>query len=329
MLNFEQMKDYLVENNQFTKPVVAVAAADDKVVLEAIKEMNEHGFGRAILVGNEQKIMEIGKEIGLDLEENLVLDAEGPERAAALAVQCVRDGEADIIMKGLLQTKTYLKAILNRDYGLRTGKTLTAVTGFDIPKLGRMILASDCGMIVKPTLQEKVTEINDAVTLAKALHCETPLVSCLSAVETVNENMPDGIEAAILSKMNQRGQIKGCIVDGPLSLDLSISPESAAHKGVNSPVAGKADILIMPDIQAGNIFWKSMTFLAGAQSGAVIMGAAKPAVLTSRADAKEAKVNAIAMAMILERAQRENLIEKNLAAKKKPHFTNLKNPILK
>lgn len=318
------MKNYLLENTQFTKPVVAVAAADDKVVLEAIKEMNQHGFGRAILVGNTQKIHNIAKEIGLDLEENMVLDAPNSERAAALAVQCVRDGEADIIMKGLLQTKTYLKAILNKDYGLRTGKTLTAVTGFFIPKLGRMILASDCGMIVQPTLEEKVTEINDAVTLARALQCEKPLVSCLSAVETVNTNMPDGIDAAILSKMNQRGQITGCVVDGPLSLDLSISPESAMHKGVNSPVAGKADILIMPNIQAGNIFWKSMTFLAGAQSGAVIMGAAKPAVLTSRADSSEAKVNAIAMAMILERAQREELLAKNLKSKREPQFQNLK-----
>ena len=316
MLNFQEMKDFLIKNSQFTKPVVAVAAADDKVVLEAIKEMNAHGFGRAILVGNETEIRRIGAEIGLDLDENMILNAPTKERAAALAVQCVRDGEADIIMKGLLQTKTYLKAILNRDYGLRTGKTLTAVTGFNIPKLGRMILASDCGMIVAPTLDEKVTEINDATELAHALQCDMPLVSCLSAVETVNENMPDGIDAAILSKMNQRGQINGCIVDGPLSLDLSLSMESVRHKGVKSPVAGKADILIMPNIRAGNIFWKSMTFLADAHSGAVIMGAAKPAVLTSRADKMEAKVNAIAMAMILERAQRVKLIEQNLANKK-------------
>ncbi|MGI6108731.1 MAG: bifunctional enoyl-CoA hydratase/phosphate acetyltransferase [Eubacteriaceae bacterium] len=315
MLNFEEMKDYLLKNTQFTKPVVAVAAADDRVVLEAIKEMNEHGFGRAILVGDEEEIQRISREINLDLDENMILNADTKERAAQLAVQCVRDGEADIIMKGLLHTKTYLKAILNRDYGLRTGKTLNAVTGFNIPALGRMILATDCGMIVQPTLQDKIVEINSATELARALQCRMPLVSCLSAVETVNENMPDGIDAAILSKMNQRGQITGCIIDGPFSLDLSISMESVRHKGVQSPVAGKADILVMPSLQAGNIFWKSMTFLAGAHSGAVIMGAAKPAVLTSRADSKEAKVNAIAMAMTLERAQREELLARNLKSK--------------
>ena len=221
------------------------------------------------------------------------------KRAAALAVARVRDGEADILMKGLLQTKTYLQAILNRDHGLRTGKLLNAVTAFEAPHLDRMILATDCGMIVEPGLKDKIEMIGNATRLANALGCRHPKVSCVSAVETVNDNMPDGIDAAILSKMNERGQIKGCVIDGPLSMDLSISEHSVKHKGVISPVAGHADILLMPNLQAGNIFWKTMTYMAGAQSGAVIMGTSKPAVLTSRADSADAKVNSMALAMML------------------------------
>ena len=188
---------------------------------------------------------------------------------------------------------------MNRDHGLRTGKLLNAVTAFEAPHLDRMILATDCGMIVEPGLKDKIEMIGNATRLANALGCRHPKVSCVSAVETVNDNMPDGIDAAILSKMNERGQIKGCVIDGPLSMDLSISEHSVKHKGVISPVAGHADILLMPNLQAGNIFWKTMTYMAGAQSGAVIMGTSKPAVLTSRADSADAKVNSMALAMML------------------------------
>ena len=299
MYRFDEIKDRLTEMARVRKKVVAVAAAGDKVVLETIKIMNEHGFGRAILVGDADKIKQYAKEVGCDLSENTIVDEKDEKRAAALAVARVRDGEADILMKGLLQTKTYLQAILNRDHGLRTGKLLNAVTAFESAALGRVFLATDCGMIVSPTLEDKVEMIGNATTLANALGCEMPKISCLSAVETVNANMPDGYDAAVLSKMNERGQIKGCIIDGPLSMDLSISEMSVEHKGIVSPVAGKADVLLMPNLQAGNIFWKTMTYLAGAKSGAVVMGTAKPAVLTSRADTAEAKLNSVAMALLL------------------------------
>ena len=299
MYRFDEIKDRLTEMARVRKKVVSVAAAGDKVVLETIKIMNDHGFGRAILVGDADKIKQYAKEVGCDLSENTIVDEKDEKRAAALAVARVRDGEADILMKGLLQTKTYLQAILNRDHGLRTGKLLNAVTAFEAPHLDRMILATDCGMIVSPTLEDKVEMIGNATTLANALGCEMPKISCLSAVETVNANMPDGYDAAVLSKMNERGQIKGCIIDGPLSMDLSISEMSVEHKGITSPVAGKADVLLMPNLQAGNIFWKTMTYLAGAKSGAVVMGTAKPAVLTSRADTAEAKLNSVAMALLL------------------------------
>ena len=299
MYRFDEIKDRLTEMARVRKKVVSVAAAGDKVVLETIKIMNDHGFGRAILVGDADKIKQYAKEVGCDLSENTIVDEKDEKRAAALAVARVRDGEADILMKGLLQTKTYLQAILNRDHGLRTGKLLNAVTAFEATALGRVFLATDCGMIVEPSLKDKIEMIGNATRLANALGCRHPKVSCVSAVETVNDNMPDGIDAAILSKMNERGQIKGCVIDGPLSMDLSISEHSVKHKGVISPVAGHADILLMPNLQAGNIFWKTMTYMAGAQSGAVIMGTSKPAVLTSRADSADAKVNSMALAMML------------------------------
>ena len=299
MYHFKEMRDQLIKQAQTKKAVVAVAAAGDLPVLQTVKMMNDYGFGTAILVGDAAKIEYIAKETGCNLEENTVVDIKDESQAANVAVGLARNDAADIVMKGLLQTKTYLKAILNKEHGLRTGKLLNAVTAFESAALGRVFLATDCGMIVSPTLEDKVEMIGNATTLANALGCEMPKISCLSAVETVNANMPDGYDAAVLSKMNERGQIKGCIIDGPLSMDLSISEMSVEHKGIVSPVAGKADVLLMPNLQAGNIFWKTMTYLAGAKSGAVVMGTAKPAVLTSRADTAEAKLNSVAMALLL------------------------------
>lgn len=299
MYHFKEMRDQLIKQAQTKKAVVAVAAAGDLPVLQTVKMMNDYGFGTAILVGDAAKIEYFARETGCNLEENTVVDIKDESQAANVAVGLARNDAADIVMKGLLQTKTYLKAILNKEHGLRTGKLLNAVTAFESAALGRVFLATDCGMIVSPTLEDKVEMIGNATTLANALGCEMPKISCLSAVETVNANMPDGYDAAVLSKMNERGQIKGCIIDGPLSMDLSISEMSVEHKGITSPVAGKADVLLMPNLQAGNIFWKTMTYLAGAKSGAVVMGTAKPAVLTSRADTAEAKLNSVAMALLL------------------------------
>ncbi|MEG0378073.1 MAG: phosphate acyltransferase, partial [Eubacterium sp.] len=274
-------------------------AAADLAVLETIKTMNDQGFGTAILVGDANKIRAYAKEAQCDLTKNTVVDIKDDAQAATIAVALAAKGIADIVMKGQLQTKTYLRAILNKEYGLRTGKLLNAVTAFESKALGRTFLATDCGMIVSPSLSDKVEMIGNATKLANALGCELPKVSCLSAVETINDNMQDGHDSADLSKMNDRGQIKGCVIDGPLSLDLSLSMHSVNHKGITSPVAGHADILLMPNLQAGNIFWKTMTYLAEEPSGAVVMGTAKPAVLTSRADTAESKLNSIAMALLL------------------------------
>ncbi|MEF9918048.1 MAG: bifunctional enoyl-CoA hydratase/phosphate acetyltransferase [Eubacterium sp.] len=299
MYSFKEMRAQLIEQAKTKKAVVAVAAAHDLAVLETIKMMNDHGFGTAILVGDEDKIKRYADQVGCNLNENTVIDVKDEVQSATIAVASAKNGAADIVMKGLLQTKTYLRAILDKEFGLRTGKMLNAVTAFECDALGRTFLATDCGMVVSPTLKDKIEMIGNATKLANALGCELPKVACLSAVETLNENMPDGYDAAVLSKMNARGQIKGCIIDGPLSMDLSISERSVEHKGITSPVAGKADILLMPNLQAGNIFWKTMTYLAGSKSGAIVMGTAKPAVLTSRSDTAEAKLNSVTMALLL------------------------------
>lgn len=299
MYQFNEMIAKLNEMAKERKRVVAVAAAGDDEVLKAVKDMNTHGFGRAILIGDGQKIETYAKEVGVDLNENTIIDEKDDAKAAALAVKKVRDDEADILMKGLLQTKTYLRAILNKEEGLRTGKLLCSITAVEAEAIDRMLLVSDCAMVVNPSATEKVDIIHHTVELAHALGEPLPKVSLLAAVETVNDNMPDTLESAAIAKSYQQGKISGCVVDGPLSMDLSISERSARHKGIDSPVAGKADVLIMPNIQAGNIFWKTMTYLAGAKSGAIIAGTSKPAVIYSRSDSAESKINAIAMAMML------------------------------
>lgn len=299
MYTFDQMMTHLNKLAAQRKRVVAIAAAGDEVVLEAVKEMNDHGFGKAILVGDQAKIESLARELDLDLGLNEVINEPEAEKSAELAVKRVREGGADILMKGLLQTKTYLRAILNKEWGLRSGGLLSSVTALEPDALGRLILASDCGMVVQPTLTQKIQIIENCVKLAGALGEDNPKVSLLAAVETVNDNMPDTLDAAAITENFAKVKDPGCIVQGPLSFDLSISEMSAEHKGIAGPVAGHADILIMPNIQAGNIFWKTMTYMAGVPSGATIMGTTKPAVLYSRSDSVAAKLRSIALTMML------------------------------
>lgn len=308
MLDFTQIKEKVQELEKKNKrmPVVAFAQAADKVSLETAKMLNEQSLGTAILVGDEEKIIELAPEVGLNLDRNLVINVPDVHDAALRAVKaCVMD-EADVLCKGHLHTNVFLRAVLNREAGMRTGQTLCSITGVQSKQLGRMFLASDCAMIVNPNLKDKIAIINNSTILSNALGTPNPKIALLSAVEELNENMPDGYESAVITQMNRRKQIKGCIVDGPLSLDLAISPYSAENKGINSPVAGQADVLVMPNIQAGNIFWKSMSYLADSPTGAVVMGASKPVVLTSRSDKSQNKLDSIAMALLLEDYMKHN-----------------------
>jgi phosphate butyryltransferase len=277
---------------------VAVAVAQDEPVLEAIRDAKKMGIADAILVGEKTKIEEVAKIVGLDLNQFEIIDEPNNARAAKLAVELVSSGKADMVMKGLVDTATFLKAVLDKEKGLRTGKVLSHVAVFDVPALQRIIIVTDAAMNIAPDLMTKKQIIENAVGVAKGIGMDLPKVAVIAAVEVVNPDMQPTLDAAVLSKMNDRGQIKGCIVDGPFAIDNAISEEAAEHKGIKSPVAGKADIILVPNIETGNVMYKTLTYTSNAKNGGILAGAAAPVILTSRSDSHESKMYSIALASL-------------------------------
>ena len=241
---------------------VAVAVAQDEPVLEAVKEANEKGIANAVLVGDKEKIQEIANKIDMDLNKFEIMDVKDPKKATLEAVKLVSSGNADMLMKGLIDTATFLRSVLNKEVGLRTGKVMSHVSVFEIEGWDRLFFITDVAFNTYPELKDKVTIINNAVSVAHACGIEKPKVGVVCPVEVVNPNMPSTVDAALLAKMSDRGQFKGCVVDGPFALDNAISLEAAKHKGINHPVAGKADILVVPNIEAGNILYKSISYFS-------------------------------------------------------------------
>ncbi len=278
---------------------LAVAVAQDEVVLKAVDAAFKEDIIKPILVGDEKKIKEEAEKAGVDLKGYEVVHAEGIEEAAAKAVELAAKGEADLLMKGKLQTAQIMRTVLKEEYGLRTGMTMGMVSVFEIPNFPRLLILTDAGMTIAPDLNQKIHLIQHAIRVAKVLGIETPKVALVSAVETVNPKIPATVDAAIIAKMADRGQIKGAVIDGPFALDNVVSKEAAEHKGIKSPVAGEADIIVTPDIDAGNILYKALIFLAGAKSASTILGAKVPVVLTSRADSDETKLYSIALTAAL------------------------------
>ena len=278
---------------------VAVAVAQDEPVLEAIKKVTQLGIAKAILVGDKAEIQEIAKNIDLDLSNFEIMDVKDPKKATLEAVKLVSSGHADMLMKGLIDTATFLRSVLNKEVGLRTGKLMSHVAVFEIEGWDRLFFLTDVAFNTYPELKDKVGIINNAVSVAHACGIECPKVAPVCAVEVVNPNMPATVDAAILSKMSDRGQIKGCVVDGPFALDNAISEEAAHHKGVTGPVAGKADVLLLPNIETGNVMYKTLTYFARSKNGGILVGTSAPVILTSRADSFEAKVNSIALAALV------------------------------
>ncbi len=277
---------------------VAVAAAQDREVLEAVKMAIQIGMGDFTLVGDARRIADVASEIGLDVSNAEILDEPDGPSAARRAVSLVSSGKAGILMKGLIPTAQFLKAVLDREVGLRTGRLLSHVAVFKSPRYDRFFYLTDGAMVVAPTLEEKAQIIENAVGVAHKLGNETPKVACVAAVEVVNPAMPETLEAAALAKMSDRGQIKGCIVDGPLGLDNAVSAESAKHKGVGGPVAGRADIILAPDIAAGNAIYKTMVYFGDIEAAALVAGARAPIVLTSRSDSPRARLLSLACAIV-------------------------------
>lgn len=284
----------------YSRKKVAVAVAQDEPVLEAVKEARELGIADAILVGDEAKIKEIAQSIGMDLTDYEIIHEPDNEAATLKAVSLVHDGKAEMYMKGLIDSKTFLKSVLNKEVGLRTGKTLSHVCLFEIKGIEQLLFLTDVAFMTYPTLEEKVHIIENTVEVAHACGIECPKVAPIAAVEVVNPKMPVTLDAAELTKMNEEGKITGCIVDGPLSLDLAVVPEAAAHKGAEDrKIVGDADILLFPDIHAGNIAYKFLVHTTEFKNGCILTGTKAPVILTSRSDSKETKVNSIALAAVV------------------------------
>ncbi|RIW33625.1 phosphate butyryltransferase [Bacillus salacetis] len=293
--------NHLIEQaTQLKNATVAVAAAEDSEVLEAVSMAVERNMAKFLLFGDSEKINKILGGISSELLNNSaisVLHADSVKEAAESAVKAVRNNEATTLMKGNISTSVILKAVLNKEFGLRTGSALSHVAVFEIPGYDGLKILTDAGMNIAPDLEQKVQIINNAVGVAGGIGMDNPKVAPLAAVEVVNPAMQATVDAAVLTQMNRRGQIKGCIVDGPLALDNAVSLEAAEHKGIQSEAAGKADILLVPNIETGNALYKSLIYFAGAKVGAVIAGAKAPIVLTSRADSAESKLFSLALAI--------------------------------
>lgn len=295
----KNFSDLLSRVSACKKKTLSVAVAQDKAVLEAVKAAKEQGIADAILVGDEAKIGEIAAELGMDLTEYTVINEPDTVAASLKAVQLVHDGKADMYMKGLLDTKTFLKSVLDKEVGLRTGKPLSHVCVFEVPGIDRLLFLTDVAFMPYPTLEDKVNIINYTVEIANACGVDMPKVAPLAAVEVVNPKMPVTVDAAELTKMNEEGKITGCIVDGPLSLDIALYKEAAEEKGaLDRKVAGDADILLFPDIHAGNLVYKTIVHMVDCKNGNILTGTKAPVILTSRSDTCEVKVNSIALAAL-------------------------------
>ncbi|WP_079479782.1 phosphate butyryltransferase [Halobacillus salinus] len=277
---------------------VSVAQAADEEVLKAVQRALEKELAHFLLVGERDQIEEIAKNISLSLEHPgiEVVDCDASQSAQE-AVKAVHENKAHVVMKGNLDTKSLLKAVLDKQYGLRGKGVLSHVALFEVPSQDRLIFLTDSAMNIAPTLEEKVHILNNAVDVARQAGWSEPKVAPIAAVEVVNPSMPATQDAALLTQMNRRGQIKYCLVDGPLAFDNAVNRKAAEQKGINSEVAGNADILLVPTIEVANALYKSFMYFAGAKVAAVISGAKAPIVLTSRADTAESKVYSLALAL--------------------------------
>ena len=290
------------------KKTVAVAAAQDEAVLEAVKEAKKQGIADAVLVGDESKIREIAASIDMDLSDFEIIDESDMVQASLKAVKLAHDGKVDMYMKGIIDTKNFLKSVLDKEVGLRTGGPLSHVCVFDIPGIDRLMFLTDVAFMTYPTLEDKANIIKNTVPVCKACGIDVPKVAPLAAVEVVNPKMPATVEAAELAKMCEEGQITDCIVDGPLSLDLAIDPEAAKHKGATDrKIQGDADVLLFPDIHAGNMVYKAIVHMVpGVKNGCILTGTKVPVILTSRSDTFETKVNSIALAAVVAEEMKKN-----------------------
>ena len=280
-------------------PNIAVAVAHDLDVIRAVCDAKSKQLTNAILIGNAKEILSIAEENDLDIVDFPIIDVVDEDKACQEAVRLIRNGEAEILMKGFVNTDVLLRAVLNKKLGIKKRDILSHVALFHPENYHKPFLLADAGMNISPNIEEKRGIICNTVSLALSLSISNPKVALLAATEKINDKMPATMEAKALTEMNLRGEIEGCIIGGPFALDNAISKDAARHKRILHPVSGDADILIVPNIEAGNILYKSLIYFAKADCAGLVLGASAPIVLTSRADSPKIKLNSIALSIFI------------------------------
>lgn len=288
------------------KKRVAVAVAQDEDVLRSVHEAYKLGIIDVTLVGDKKLIFDIAEGLHIDVSGYEILKEVDDQKAIRTAVDLVSSGRADVLMKGMVQTGDLLRMVLDKDIGLRTNRVLSHLAVIEVETYNKLLFVTDAGLNIAPDLKQKADIIQNAVDVAVSLGIEKPKVAVLAAIELVNPSMPATLDAAALSKMAERGQIRNCIIDGPLAMDNAISFEAARHKKIISNVAGDADILLAPNIETGNVLYKTLTFLAKSKSCGIVAGSKAPVVTTSRADDYMAKLYSIALAALVSKNRSKN-----------------------
>lgn len=288
------------------KQCLAAACAQDDHVLLAVENARSSNIADAILIGDEAQIRRVAAESGIDPSNYRIIDVPDKVEACRTAVSLVKNGEADAVMKGIVDTAIILKAVLDKDIGLRDAKLLSHVALFEVSGFDRLLMVTDAAMSIAPDLEAKKEIIRNAVKVANTIGAENPVVACLCAIEKVNPKMPATVDAAALVEAAKSGEITGCTVIGPLALDNAISVEAAKRKGITDPNADHADVLLMPNIETGNALYKALVILAGASTASLIVGAKAPVIITSRADSEQTKINSIVLALATAAKKGEN-----------------------
>lgn len=299
MNKFEEIIKYAQDYARNRGPKkIAVACAQDEDVLLALKSAVNEQICAPILVGDKGKILNLAIEINFNLDNIEIIDEKDSMEACRKSVALVSSGRADVVMKGLVDTSYILKAVLDKEIGLRTGNVLSHAAVFSVDTYHKLFIVTDAAMSIAPNADEKRQIVENSIKLSKSLGVKVPKVAVICAKEKVNDKMQATLDAQELVEMQKQGKMEGSIVEGPYALDNAISKEAAELKGIKGEVAGDADILLMPNIEAGNVFYKALTYLANADNAGIILGAKAPIVLTSRADSDKAKLNSIALAVL-------------------------------
>lgn len=294
--SFAQLLDQVKKKKRKT---LAICCAEGNEIIQAAKTAEDEGILNSILIGRKEKIEKMCKEVGLDLSKTEIVDEKNPEDTPKVAVSLVKEKKVDMLMKGKVSTAALLKAVLDKEMGLRAGKLLSHVAVVEVENYPKLMLVTDGGMNIRPDVTKKVEILKNAVEVAKKLGIEKPKAACLTAVETVNPDMQETIDASVITKMAEREDIKDVTVDGPLAFDVALDKKSAEIKGIDSPIAGDTDIFLVPDIACGNIMVKALIYLADAKVGGIVVGGGAPIVLLSRSDTAQMRLYSMALGAII------------------------------